>query len=569
MASQQLHAIDSSGLHFPAFVTEPLNCVESESDDVHRFIRLIAFAEGAVKFLAACAHAALSGQDVPLRDGYVQKFRTRFIDKDDLGKYPSLGDWKELLQDAMTGLGNSAPQWLRDVRAFADQEFRASTEIYNFCAQIDRLKRPNAEVPLFYKGWEFLGKITTLRNHYSHGALTGGFARRINPSLCLALQTFATESMKQPVQVVWTKRYPPRERQKVEIVDAATHRTRSIDAEDLVTEVTFFDVYVGPRDCTAIGKFNRIGGLYLYDYDSRDVYVFNGREKRLIRYLSYRSGSVISVEYAEADLDARFCVDEVESGGQPAAPDDSPQMHVDAPKTASGSKAATQLPAMTDGGSGSEEPSAAEPLTRVDHSERLRQRFESLASGPRISTGFPRLLSYWEEDLVRSLSLSQQREFLDSAWSLLTRLPRAPESHAHFVGSLAQRLGMVDIAVTVFRDMLERDPGNKELMSRLGNALLVQGREQRESGERELSRESFTEAKTILLSALPEGPLSDFERRLAARTFSCAVSAASRLGDHQEAIEIARRGLAACPGDHQLESQLQYHLEREPRRRDD
>jgi hypothetical protein len=565
MATQQPHAIDSSALNFPAFVTEPLNCVESESDDVHRFIRLIAFAEGAVKFLAACAHAALSGQDVPLRSEYVDKFRTRFIDKDDVGKYPSLGDWKELLQDAMTGLGNSAPHWLRDARAFADQEFRASTDVFKFCAQIDRLKRPNAEVPLFYKGWEFLGKITTLRNHYSHGALTGGFARRINPALCLALETFAKESMKQPVQIVWTKRYPPRERQKVEIVDTATHRTRSIDAEDLVTEVTFFDVYVGPRGCTAIGNFNRIGGLYLYDYDSRDVYVFNGREKRLIRYLSYRSGSVIPVEYSEADLDARFCVDEVESGGQPDATAAPTETQGDVLETSAASEAATSNELPTEPVLDSEEP--PEPLPRVDHSERLRQQFESLVSTPRISTGFHRLLNYWEEDLVRSLSLSQQREFLNFAWSLLSRSPQAPESHAHFVGSLAQRLGMVDIAVTVFRDMLERDPRNKELMSRLGNALLVQGREQRQSGDRELSRDSFAEAKMLLLRALPDGPLSEFEQRMAARTFSCAVSAASRLGEYQEAIEIARRGLKACPGDHQLESQLQYHLEREPQRR--
>ena len=159
MANQQPNAIESSAVHLPAFVTEPLNCVESEPDDAHRFIRLIAFAEGTVKFLAACAHAALAGQDVPLRNEYVQKFRARFINEGEVGKYPSLGDWKDLLQDSTTGLGNSAPHWLRNARSFADREFRSSTEVYSFRTQIDRLKRPTAELPIFYKGWDFLGKV--------------------------------------------------------------------------------------------------------------------------------------------------------------------------------------------------------------------------------------------------------------------------------------------------------------------------------------------------------------------------------------------------------------------------
>lgn len=548
-----------NGSVLPAFVTEPLRCVRQESDDVHQFVRLIAFAEIVVKFLAAAAHGALADQDVPLREDYVRRFNERFIPSE-IGKSPSLGDWRNLLKDALGALGDATPDWLRSTREFADREFATKSAVHTFCWTIDRLRRPNAELPERYSGWDLLDRITQLRNHYAHGALTGGFARRINPALEAALDALSAGAIQSSIRVIATKRYCPRERDKVEVIDAESHEVLRLGTEDMVADVAFHDVYVGPAASMSIGDFVRVGALFMYDYDRRDMLAFNGRERVALRYLSYRSGDVHAWDYIPSQLPRRFCVDDVEAPASiavevPAAPVP--------PESAASVDEVIRVPEVA---ASPDVVSATQPAVAQPSQDELREKaerdFDSLLALPRLMTNPSGLLALWESRLATGLSLAQQHEFFENVWKAVTSRGMTISEQSHFLGSLAQRLGLVERAVRIFKEMHTKDPSDKELMSRLGNALLVLGREQKSSGNRELSKASFSAALKVLKNAFPSGPLDEYERSMAARTYSCAVSAASRLGDYEEAIRLAELGLQACPGDPQLQKQLEYHRER-------
>ncbi len=544
----------------PAFVTEPLRCVRQESDDLHQFVRRMAFAESVVKFLAACTHGVLADLMPSLPKDYVDRIHDRFIPQKG-SKFPGLGDWVNLFKDSLRGLGEATPEWLQPVRDFTDQEFSSDTPEHAFCSLIDRLRRANAEVPEVYNGEDLFDRITKLRNHYSHGALTGGFAARVNPPFEAALASLARSAIRGRIRVIATKRFCPSDRYAIEVIDVETHDVLRLSTQGMDGNPEFRDVYVGPFDSKSMEDFTRLGALVRYDYDRRDVLIFNGRDSASLRYLSYRSGDVHDGDHSVTDLAHRFCVARVELPAEvpaePLAPapllEGTASQIVDQPKE-------QEVPSPDAGAT--PEPVVQQP-SQAELREKAERDFEVLLDTSRLGSSPHALLTRWEARLTSALSLAQRHEFFENTWKSVVARKMVNSEQAHFLGSLAQRLGMVERAVQIFRVMLNAAPADKELMSRLGNALLVLGREQKSRGNREESRASFSEALRVLKTAFPSGSLSDYERSMAARTFSCAVSAASRLGDYVQAISIAEQGLKVCPGDQQLQSQLDYHRDRE------
>jgi tetratricopeptide (TPR) repeat protein len=544
----------------PAFVTEPLRCVRQESDDVHQFVRRMACAESVIKFLAACTHGVLADLMPSLPSNYVDRIHDRFIPQKG-SKFPGLGDWVNLFKDSLRSLGEATPDWLQPIRDFTDQEFSSGTPEYAFCSLIDRLRRANAEVPEVYNGEDLFDRITKLRNHYSHGALTGGFAARVNPPFEAALASLARSAIRGRIRVIAIKRFCPSDRDLIEVIDVETHDVLRLSTQGMDGNPEFRDVYVGPFGSKSMEDFTRLGAFVRYDYDRRDVLIFNGRDSASLRYLSYRSGDVHDGDHSAKDLAHRFCVARVELPSEVPAesPAATPLPSGTIPQVSDQPKE-QDVPQLETGAS---QDQVVQQPSQAELREKAERDFELLLDAPRLGASPHALLSRWELRLTSALSLAQRHEFFENTWKSVVARKMVNSEQAHFLGSLAQRLGIVERAVQIFREMLKAAPLDKELMSRLGNALLVLGREQKARGNREESKASFGEALRVLKTAFPAGPMSDYERSMAARTFSCAVSAASRLGDYGQAISIAEQGLKVCPGDQQLQSQLDYHRDRE------
>jgi hypothetical protein len=340
--------------YFPKFVQETLQSALDASDDLHRFVRLIATLEVTLKFLAATAHACASRYrpDTPVS---AEEFSERLgVDGD---QYPSLGDWTWLLTSRVKAMANQTPTWLWPLQALLHAKHAKASKSFEFIRHVRRLRNAMYEPPPFFHGQELFEAFVEIRNNYAHGSPTASFAKRTCPILEAALGeliTRATHMMLKPqgaaanaaptasgeasqstpnrqvtsFRLLAPQRFNTKSKGTIDAYDCSTYELVEVEADGASgsqLEVDFNGIYVGdthgPR--VKMSELVRVGDLLRYYHEGRDVAVFNGVLNEQGLYLSYRTGETTyeaeSVMSGEGGRLERFLVS---SSGLPQAEPD-------------------------------------------------------------------------------------------------------------------------------------------------------------------------------------------------------------------------------------------------------
>ena len=545
-----------SSRSFPVYIQDSITTALDATDELHRFVRLIASTETLIKFLAATTHACavVHRQD---RATYAVQFNDGFLNSN---RWPTLGNWTLLQTEAIKALGRACPKWLTPLQHLLQRKHTNGTQLFALIDYVKKLRNYDAGNVDSYDASELLVAFNQLRNHFAHGSPTLRFAKNVNDVLVRGLADFMlqsttldgeTKTEKTQFRLISPFCWHPTKKGLVRAHDACSHKTVDIEWAEAGHEPTphFDDLYVGPRDATTMAEFVRLGGLVRYYNDYHDVHVFNGLANDRLRYLSYRTGEEV---YEPSILEERPLI-ELFLLKEPEGIELAPSVP-DATGASSSSQPSSQLPYQ---GGASDRPNAE--ARAFNGSPSLTQFLSQLASEP-VDAGHAVAMA---EDAARELAgvtvEEQDRRLQDATKQLDTCHKQSVVASLLFVGELAFQLGVLPLAEKMFGDAKGSAESPAIACARLAQTqvLLATLHWRDPKARKSYLDRAVTELRSALECQLPHA----LARQLSYDLVDCLL----RVGKCDEALAECERGIQRFPDDTWLQRKIKMLRERSGR----
>lgn len=535
----------------PVCVSEIIDESDNVSDDVHRFVRLMAAYESLIKLIAAACHAGICDGGAPR--WYARRFRDGFGDTG-----PSLGDFNQIISTAASYFRKTRNALLSEV---LDRVMHGSqdstTAVFQLCRHIDQARRslattsPGEKFSVF----QLFEKIVQLRNAYSHGSLTARFAKKYNSLLRKSLE----EASKLLVltehwRLVIPLRPDPEDRANALAIepDASIGRPVSMVIGDR-PRIPWEDLHI----CAPTGSLEEaisLSPLVRFEQTLGKYQFANRYFEGELEYLSYQTGDSDIVAGFES-WEECFGFPHIEEGTQDEDGETDPEK-AEVPKgegrdgtideTKVRAHPPSEVPDVVT------VPNAVSVVNAfVDHQERRALRD---------------LLDSYEVKL-HGLNTNELVDYFKSVEKEIAK--RNDASLFGVLGALGLRIGLYEQAALALERQLDGGDQDKSVLQRLGRALLRWGAELKSMGKKEHDSELINRGKDVikksgdrLRDSLFEATDAPNERWHNVKSLSMLVDAYCKQGDFAAALDYCEKGIALAPDSTRLNSQRLYLFER-------